>query len=108
MYVTVWRYAVPSQHEAEFRRAYGPAGEWVEFFRTSPQYRWTTLVELDEPGGYLTVDAWDDAASYHGFLDEHRGRYRRLDERFEALTSSETLVGRGEAPDVWGRAGRSR
>ncbi|HSJ29656.1 MAG TPA: hypothetical protein VLB67_15740 [Acidimicrobiia bacterium] len=96
MYLIAWRYAVPVQHESEFRRAYGPAGEWGEFFRSSPHYRGTQLVVLDEPGGYMTIDSWDDAASYHRFLDENRERYVELDQRFEQLTTSETLLGRGE------------
>lgn len=65
-----------------FERAYGPEGEWAEFFRRGRGYVGTELLrDLEVPGRYLVVDRWETKEAYLGFVDEHRDEYmRRVDE----------------------------
>src|SRR3954468_24792404 len=65
-----------------FERAYGPDGEWAEFFRRGRGYVGTELLrDVENPGRYLVVDRWESRDAYREFVDEHREEYmRRVDE----------------------------
>jgi heme-degrading monooxygenase HmoA len=67
---------------AEFERAYGPDGEWADFFRQGTGYVGTELLcDVEAPGRYLVVDRWASANAYNAFVSEHREEYmRRVDE----------------------------
>jgi heme-degrading monooxygenase HmoA len=80
MIALVFRYEV-SDLEA-FERAYGPEGEWAEFFRTGRGYVGTELLhDVDEPHRYLVIDRWESMEAYNAFLAEQRDEYvRRTDE----------------------------
>jgi heme-degrading monooxygenase HmoA len=97
VYLIVWRYVVDSERDAGFRAAYGPNGDWTRLFSTTPGYESTTLVALDTPGEYLTVDRWSTEDHFRQFLAEKRGEYAALDEELARLTVSEELIGRGTA-----------
>ncbi len=80
MIALVFRYET---RDAEaFEQAYGPEGEWAQFFRRGRGYIGTELLrDLEEPGRYLVVDRWESADAYNAFLAEHREEYlRRGDE----------------------------
>lgn len=66
----------------EFERAYGPDGEWAEFFRTGHGYLGTELLrDVESPGRYLVVDRWATREDYAAFVAERREEYmRRVDE----------------------------
>jgi heme-degrading monooxygenase HmoA len=76
----VFRYEV--REPEEFERAYGPEGEWAEFFRRGDGYIGTELLkDLEEPERYLVVDRWESADSYNAFLAANNAEYlRRADE----------------------------
>ena len=65
-----------------FERAYGPQGEWAEFFRSGRGYIGTELLrDVETPGRYLVVDRWESAEAYNAFAAEHRDEYmRRVDD----------------------------
>ena len=67
---------------SEFERAYGPDGEWSQFFRTGRGYVGTELLrDVEIPGRYLLVDRWETREAYNTFVEEHRDEYmRRVDE----------------------------
>lgn len=95
MYLIVWRYLVESVHDAGFRAAYGPDGDWARLFSAMPGFEGTTLVALDVPGEYLTVDRWATEDGFRQFLARHRADYEALDAALAELTRSEELIGRG-------------
>jgi heme-degrading monooxygenase HmoA len=76
----VFRYDVCD--EEAFERAYGPEGEWAQFFREGRGYVGTELLhDLDEPDRYLVIDRWESIEAYNTFLAEHQADYlRRSDE----------------------------
>jgi heme-degrading monooxygenase HmoA len=65
-----------------FERAYGPDGEWAEFFRQGSGYIGTELLrDLEEPGRYLVIDRWESADAYNAFVAASEAEYvRRADE----------------------------
>jgi len=65
-----------------FERAYGPEGEWAQFFRTCRGYVGTELLrDVETPGRYLVVDRWESREAYNDFVADHRDEYmRRVDE----------------------------
>jgi heme-degrading monooxygenase HmoA len=82
----VFRYEVRDQ--PAFEAAYGPDGEWSQFFRQGNGYIGTELLhDVEEPERYLVVDRWESADAYNTFLAEHNDEYmRRADEsRFHYL-----------------------
>jgi heme-degrading monooxygenase HmoA len=100
MYVIVWKYQVLADSEMEFRVAYGPDGDWARLFAMHDGFVGTELITTDEPRHYLTIDQWDSAEAFDAYMERDREEYRRLDQRFEALTVSEKLVGRGSTQET--------
>lgn len=97
MYVIVWKYEVLADREMDFRVAYGPDGDWARLFAKHDGFVGTELITTDQPRHYLTIDRWESARAFDAYmaLERDMDEYRRLDQRSEALTVSEELVGRG-------------
>lgn len=94
-YVIVWEFKVGAAHVAEFERVYGPAGDWVRLFRHGDGYLGTDLYRHGEQAGcYLTVDRWSSKAAFDAHHAKHQDAYDRIDERCQALTEGERLLGR--------------
>jgi heme-degrading monooxygenase HmoA len=76
----VFRYEV--RDPEEFERAYGPDGDWAQFFRSGVGYIGTELLnDLEEPERYLVIDRWETPDAYNTFLAENNAEYlRRADE----------------------------
>lgn len=90
----LWEYRVPTGERSEFERHYSSNGTWAELFRRSSAYRGTTLLrDPDDPARYLTLDVWDDAASFHRFKKDFAAEYAALDQQMEVLTESERHLG---------------
>lgn len=66
----------------EFERAYGPEGEWAEFFRGGAGFVGTELLrDVENPGRYLVIDRWESREAYQAFVEHRREEYmRRVDE----------------------------
>jgi heme-degrading monooxygenase HmoA len=76
----VFRY--DAREPGAFEAAYGPDGEWAQFFRQGRGFIGTELLhDVQEPDRYLVIDRWESADAYNAFLSEHRDEYlRRSDE----------------------------
>lgn len=99
MIALVFRYEV--REPEAFERAYGPDGEWSQFFRQGQGYIGTELLhDVEEPDRYLVIDRWESADAYNAFLSAHNEEYlRRADEsRFHYV--QELRFGTFE--NVWG------
>jgi heme-degrading monooxygenase HmoA len=85
----------------EFERAYGPEGEWAEFFRGAPGYIGTELLrDLELPGRYVVIDRWGSADAYNAFVAEHQGEYVRRSDDARFYYEQELRFGTFE--NVWG------
>jgi heme-degrading monooxygenase HmoA len=75
-------FSYEARDPAEFERAYGPEGEWAEFFRDGDGYIGTELLrDIENAGRYLVIDRWDSRDAYQRFVEAHRDEYmRRVDE----------------------------
>ena len=75
-------FSYEARDAAEFERAYGPEGEWAQFFRGGRGYIGTELLrDLENPGRYLVIDRWESAEAYNAFVAAEREAYmRRSDE----------------------------
>ncbi len=94
MHVILWHFQVKSGCEVEFERAHGPEGAWVRFFRRGEGYLGSELLrDNSQAGSYLTIDRWSSPAAFAAFGDRWGDEYRRLDQRFEARTERESLLG---------------
>jgi heme-degrading monooxygenase HmoA len=92
MIEVLWEFVVREENKQEFEREYSASGTWAEFFRRSPAYHGTTL--LDGGGNrYITCDRWDSQEAYEEFRLANRQEYDNLDSRFEAFTASERCLG---------------
>ncbi len=62
-----------------FEEAYGPTGEWAQFFKDARGYIGTELLrDIEQPGRYLVLDRWESADTYNDFIDANRDEYMRL------------------------------
>jgi heme-degrading monooxygenase HmoA len=100
MFVILWEFQVKSGLEKTFERVYGPEGDWARFFRHSPEYRGTRLVQdVATPRRYLTLDYWTTQSAFEAFRSEHAIEYERIDRRCESLTENERHISSIEVPD---------
>lgn len=67
---------------AQFERAYGPEGEWAQFFAGGAGYIGTELLrDVEQPGRYVSIDRWESRDAYNAFVEAHRDAYmQRVDE----------------------------
>ena len=94
MIAIVWEFVVKDEAIEAFRRAYGPAGEWVALFRRHPGYEGTRLLQdTAAPARFLTIDRWQSEARFERMRRESGPEYARLDARFGELTISERRIG---------------
>jgi heme-degrading monooxygenase HmoA len=67
---------------AGFERAYGPEGDWAQFFGGAKGYIGTELLhDVETPSRYLVIDRWESAEAYNDFAVANREEYmRRVDD----------------------------
>ena len=98
-YIYIWSFRVCPGREQEFVKTYGPRGAWVDLFRQAPGHLRTELLQDQaEPGRYLTIDYWEDKASFQAFRQQYSREFAELDAQCEQLTESEELVGHFTIP----------
>jgi heme-degrading monooxygenase HmoA len=95
MFAIIWRFRPRKDAAASFEAAYGPSGDWAEFFRTGDGYLGTELLRNND-GSYVTIDRWRSAADFERFRERWAGEYALLDRACEVLTDEEALIGRFE------------
>ena len=94
LYVVIWAFEVKPESQADFENIYGPDGDWDLLFRYSSEYRGTQLLcDFNRPGRYFTLDYWASGEALREFKHAHKAEYDAYDERCEALTEKEFLIG---------------
>jgi heme-degrading monooxygenase HmoA len=86
--------------QEDFERAYGPNGEWAQFFRQGTGFIGTELLrDVEEPGRYLVIDRWESADAYNTFLAAFRDEYLRRSDEARFYFTQELRFGTFE--NVW-------
>ena len=94
MFVILWEFEVKPGSEPAFERVYGPQGDWVRLFRSTPHFQMTRLLQdTSRPGIYCTMDFWDSELAYDDFKNTHREAYQALDQATEGLTLRQRHLG---------------
>ena len=98
MIAIVFRYE--ARDPEEFRGAYGPEGDWAQFFRQGAGYIGTELLhDVEEPERYLVIDRWESAEAYNAFLAAFPEEYLRRSDEARFYYIQELRFGRFE--NVW-------
>ena len=83
-----------------FELAYGPDGEWEQFFRQGVGYIGTELLhDVEIPTRFLVIDRWESADAYNVFAAEQREEYMRRVDDTRFLYDQELRFGTFE--NVW-------
>jgi heme-degrading monooxygenase HmoA len=97
-----FRYRVHPAQARAFEHAYGPSGPWAQLFASHPGYHRTRLFRhKHDEQIYLTIDVWEDKASYDEFRAQHAEEYNHLDTQLAMLKLEEHLLGYYEGPDEY-------
>ena len=93
-------FSYEARDDPEFEQAYGPDGEWAQFFRNGAGYVGTELLrDVENPGRYLVIDRWDSRDAYQAFVEAHREEYmRRVD---DSAFHYESELHLGTFENVW-------
>lgn len=92
--VIIWEFRLKKGREGEFEKAYGPTGNWVQFFKQAQDYIKTELLsDPSQPDRYITIDEWTSKGAYEAFRLHHQSEYEKIDRQFEGLTEHETFIG---------------
>ncbi len=93
-YCAAWEFIVLAPKQVEFECRYGPDGDWAHLFRQAQGFiRLELLRDLKDPLRYLTLDRWQDEASYRAFHAKFADAYAALDRDCAGLTARETPLG---------------
>lgn len=91
----LWEFRVGAGGARAFEERCSPRGAWAKLFAKAVGHERTVLLSDEtDPGRYLTIDVWDDAASFEVFRRDFAAEYRTPDREGEALTESERCLGR--------------
>jgi len=72
------------EHLEEFKRIYGPAGNWVQLFRKANGYIATDLhQDISYSKRFITVDFWNTKESRDNFRNRFSKEFELLDEHCE-------------------------
>jgi len=95
----LWEYRVRKDRILEFEEHYRGDGTWARFFRAGQGYRESRLLrDREAPGRYMTIDVWDDLASFRAFSGANAEEYQAIDARCAELTEEERCLGYFETP----------
>jgi heme-degrading monooxygenase HmoA len=89
-YAIIWTYDVAPEHEAAFRAAYGPHGDWAQLFASAAGF---IGVELLSGERYATIDRWESQAAFEAFQANLGEAYAALDATLAHLTRAQQRVG---------------
>lgn len=94
-YLYAWEFLAAPGKLAEFRRAYGPEGDWVHLFRRAPGYIRSELYQDESnPQRFITVDYWESKGACEAFRKRYEHEFEDLDVRCEEYTVREREIGR--------------
>jgi heme-degrading monooxygenase HmoA len=94
----VFRYDV--RDSQDFAEAYGPNGDWAQFFRRGAGYIGTELLQdVDELDRFIVIDRWESAEAYNAFVTEHQDEYLRRSDEARLYYVQELRLGTFE--NVW-------
>ncbi|NQX81391.1 MAG: hypothetical protein HRT66_05280 [Flavobacteriaceae bacterium] len=91
MYIVVWKYKVKKENQIEFEFEYGKEGTWVKLFRTSDNYKGSSLHK--NSGDYILIDTWSDKQSYDNFINLNSDKYENLSFKLEKTYDTEGEIG---------------
>lgn len=93
-FVYIWEYIVKEECLEEFKRIYGPAGDWVQLFRKADGYNTTGLLQdISDPNRFISVDFWNTKNDRDNFQNKFSREFEVLDKYCESLTKREKLIG---------------
>lgn len=93
-FIYIWAFEVKVGREADFERAYGSDGDWVQLFRQGRGYLQTQLIrDTKNSRRYVTIDHWENESVQRAFREQFAAEFLRIDQACEQLTESETLIG---------------
>jgi heme-degrading monooxygenase HmoA len=94
MFTTIWEFEVDADTRDDFVRVYGPAGAWVQLFRTAAGFRETILLQdIARPERLVTLDRWDSRAAWDAFRQGQHDAYTELDLVTGCLARTERHLG---------------
>lgn len=90
----IWEYRVKKDCIEEFRRIYGPGGDWVGLFSRSSGFVRTDLYQdVNSHDRFVTTDFWVSKEARDQFRREFESEFNDLDRRCESLTTEERFLG---------------
>jgi len=93
-YCYIWEFHVRQDSLAAFESAYGPDGDWAQFFRRDPEYIRTDLLQdYEVQGRYLTTDHWKSREACYSFRERYRSEFESLDADCAQFTLKERCIG---------------
>jgi heme-degrading monooxygenase HmoA len=94
VFVRIWQFRVAAEKADEFRRIYGPDGDWAALFAREIGFNGTELLQsATHPNIFLTVDTWDSEGAWAAFLRVWGDEYAELDRVSGRLTVAEGEIG---------------
>ena len=94
-YLYAWEFLAAPGKAAEFKRVYGPEGDWVQLFRRAAGYIRSELYQdAANPQRFVTVDYWESEAACQEFRRRYAHEFEDLDVRCEEFTVKEREIGR--------------
>jgi len=93
-FVYIWEYIVKEEYIEDFKRIYGPAGDWTQLFKKANGYIATDLhQDISNPKRFITIDLWNTKDDRDNFRKRFSKEFKVLDEHCDSFTNLEKLIG---------------
>lgn len=93
MVQVIWELKVKFKEHEKFEHFYDAKGDWVKFFRKSPDYAGTDILESGEGDGiFLVIDEWNSEEAFPEFVKSWKADYDLLEEKAKTVSRSKKRI----------------
>jgi heme-degrading monooxygenase HmoA len=93
MFQVIWELKVKFKERDKFEQFYDAKGDWVRFFRKSPDYLGTDVLESGEGDGiFLVIDEWHSEEAFNEFRNSLKADYDLIEEKAKSVSRSKKRI----------------
>ena len=93
MFQVIWELKVKYKEREKFEQFYDAKGDWVRFFRKSPEYLGTDVLENGEGDGiFLVIDEWNSEEAFTEYVKTRKAEYDLLEEKGKSASRTKKRI----------------
>ena len=87
MFQVIWELKVKFKEREKFEQFYDAKSDWVKFFKKSPEYLGTDILDSGEGDGiFLIIDEWQSETAFSEYIKTRKADYDLLEEKAKSAS----------------------